>query len=101
MTTSTREPLIEHGLRIKTYRLSKVVLSPSNLYHLKDRPERVLVKEELMLIPKTQSFHQIMSKNGDASKNELPDTKTIRAEQSSAWVNSKVVRSANKGNLPN
>ena len=37
----------------KTYRLNEVALSPSNqaMYHLKDGPERVLIKEELMLIP--------------------------------------------------
>ena len=49
--TSAREPLIEHGLRRKTYRLSKVALSPGNrvMYHMKDGLERVFVKEELML----------------------------------------------------
>ena len=38
----------------KTYRLSEVVSRPSNLvmYHLKDGLARVLVKEELMLVPK-------------------------------------------------
>ena len=44
-----------------------------------------------------------MSKNSEnipASKNELPNTRALRAEQGSAWVNPKVVRSANKGNLP-
>ena len=36
----------------KTWRLSKVALSPGNqvMYHLKDGPERVFIKEELMLI---------------------------------------------------
>ena len=38
----------------KTYRLSEVVSSPGNrvIYHLKDGPERVSVKEELIPIPK-------------------------------------------------
>ena len=36
----------------KTYRLSEVMSSPDNqvMYHLKDGPERVFIKEELMLI---------------------------------------------------
>ena len=36
-----------------TYRLSKIALSHGNwvMYHLKDGPKRVFVKEELMLIP--------------------------------------------------
>ena len=52
--TSAREPWTE-DLQ-KTYRLSEVVLSPSNrvisMYHLKNGQERVFIKEELMLIPK-------------------------------------------------
>ena len=49
MMNSAREPLIEYSAR----RLNEVTSSPSNwvMYHLKDGPERVFVKEELMLIP--------------------------------------------------
>ena len=48
----------------KAYRLSEVALSPGNqvMYHLKDGLERVFIKEELMLILKTQSCHWIISK---------------------------------------
>ena len=37
-----------------------------------------------------------MLKNGDPTKNELPNTRTLRAGQGSDWVNHKVARSATK-----
>ena len=48
MTTSTREPPTECGLR-----LSEIMSSPSNwvMYYLGDGTERASMKEELMLIP--------------------------------------------------
>ena len=81
----------------KTYRLSKVVYSPGNwvMYHLKDGLERVFIKEELMLIPEDTSCDRTMSKDSDASKSELPNTRTHRAEQGLVWINPKVARSAN------
>ena len=51
----------------KTYRLSQVTSSRSNrvMYHLKDGLERVFMKGELMLIPKTWSSHLITSRSGN------------------------------------
>ena len=52
MMASARETLIELWVK-KTDRLSEVSSIPCNrvMYHLKDVPQRVFVKEELMLIP--------------------------------------------------
>ena len=51
----------------KTHRLSEVASSHSNrvMYHPKDGLERVFMKEELMLIPKTWSSHLITSRSGN------------------------------------
>ena len=50
----------------KTYRLRKAMSSSGNgmMYYLADGPERVFIKEELMLISKTQSCHLILFKSG-------------------------------------
>ena len=52
--TSVRELATDRMRFEKTYKLSKVVSSSGNqvMYHLKDGPKRVFVKEELMLFPK-------------------------------------------------
>ena len=63
----------------KVYRLSKVISSLSNqvMYHLKDGLERVFVEEELMLIPEDTDYVTDYVKNGDISKNELPNKRTV------------------------
>ena len=50
--TKEKEQLIQYG-RKTVIGLSKVVVEPDNriMYYLQDGPERVFVREELMLIP--------------------------------------------------
>ena len=73
------------------------------MYHLKDGLEKVFVKEELMLIPEDTELlldYVQNCENVPASKNEFPNTRTLRAEHGSVWVNPKVATSANECNLP-
>ena len=52
-----------------SYRLIEIAENPGNrvMYYLLDEPERALISEELMLIPKIQNCLLIMFRNGNNS----------------------------------